>query len=199
MGATKAGFPLPAIARRRDVSPGRLLARHGDHADPFGEGKTTVSIGLADAFARSERRAVVCLRPSMGPVFGIKGGGAGGGLSQVVPMEDLNLHFTGDIHAVGAATNLLAAMIDAHVFHGNELGIDPETITWQRALDVNDRTLRRVVTGLGPSVGVTQSTGFDITAASETMGILATAGDLLELRVRLGQIRVGRSFDGGHG
>ena len=110
-------------------------------------------------------------------------------------MEDLNLHFTGDIHAVGAATNLLAAMIDAHLFHGNELGIDPETITWRRALDVNDRTLRRIVTGLGPS-GVAQSTGFDITAASETMGILATAGDLLELRVRLGRIRVGRSFDG---
>ena len=149
-GRDKAKVPLPAIERRRDVPPGRLVAVTGITPTPLGEGKTTVSIGLADAFARSERRAVVCLRePSMGPVFGIKGGGAGGGQSQVVPMEDLNLHFTGDIHAVGAATNLLAAMIDAHLFHGNELGIDPETITWRRALDVNDRTLRRIVTGPG--------------------------------------------------
>ena len=196
-GRDKAKVPLPAIERRRDAAPGRLVAVTGITPTPFGEGKTTVAIGLADGFARSERRAVVCLRePSMGPVFGIKGGGAGGGLSQVVPMEDLNLHFTGDIHAVGAATNLLAAMIDAHVFHGNELGLDPDTITWRRALDVNDRTLRRIVTGLGASDHTAQSTGFDITAASETMGILATAGDLSELRVRLGRIRVGRSSDG---
>ncbi|HEY8193097.1 MAG TPA: formate--tetrahydrofolate ligase [Gaiellaceae bacterium] len=196
-GNDKAKIPLSALDRRRDVSPGTLIAVTGITPTPLGEGKTTTAIGLADGLARSGRSAVVCLRePSMGPVFGIKGGGAGGGRSQVVPMEDLNLHFTGDIHAVAAATNLLAAMIDAHLFHGNELGLDPATITWRRALDVNDRALRRIVTGLGPSGGVAQGTGFDITAASETMGILATARDLLELRVRLGKITIGRTLDG---
>jgi formate--tetrahydrofolate ligase len=196
-GRDKAKVPLAALERRRDVAPGKLVAVTAITPTPFGEGKTTTSIGLVDGLARSGRSTVVCLRePSVGPVFGIKGGGAGGGHSQVVPMEDLNLHFTGDIHAVGAATNLLAAMLDAHLFHGNELGIDPETITWRRALDVNDRALRRIVTGLGPKGGVERETGFDITAASETMGILAAARDLADLRARLGRITVARNADG---
>ncbi|HET8651730.1 MAG TPA: formate--tetrahydrofolate ligase [Gaiellaceae bacterium] len=196
-GRDKAKIALSAIERRRGVSPGKLVAVTAITPTPFGEGKTTTSIGLADGLVRSGRSAVVCLRePSMGPVFGIKGGGAGGGRSQVFPMEDLNLHFTGDIHAVGAATNLLAAVLDAHLFHGNELGIDPDTITWRRALDVNDRALRRIVTGLGPTGGAERETGFDITAASETMGILAAARDLADLRARLGRITVARTADG---
>ncbi|HEU6446408.1 MAG TPA: formate--tetrahydrofolate ligase [Gaiellaceae bacterium] len=196
-GRDKAKVALSAIERRRDVSPGKLVAVTAITPTPFGEGKTTTAIGLVDGLVRSGRNAVVCLRePSMGPVFGIKGGGAGGGRSQVVPMEDINLHFTGDIHAVGSATNLLAAMLDAHLFHGNALGIDPETITWRRALDVNDRALRRIVTGLGPTGGVARATGFDITAASETMGILAAARDLADLRERLGRITVARTVKG---
>ncbi|HET9323042.1 MAG TPA: formate--tetrahydrofolate ligase [Gaiellaceae bacterium] len=196
-GRDKAKVPLAAIDRRNGAKPGKLVAVTAITPTPFGEGKTTTSIGLVDGLARSGRNAVVCLRePSMGPVFGIKGGGAGGGRSQVVPMEDLNLHFTGDIHAVGSATNLLAAMLDAHLFHGNELRIDPQTITWRRALDVNDRALRRIVTGLGPTGGVARGTGFDITAASETMGILAAARDFADLRARLGRITVGRTLDG---
>jgi formate--tetrahydrofolate ligase len=196
-GRDKAKIPLAAIERRADIAPGRLVAVTGITPTPLGEGKTTTAIGVADGLTRSGRSAVVCLRePSMGPVFGIKGGGAGGGRSQVVPMEDLNLHFTGDIHAVGSATNLLAAMLDAHLFHGNELGIDAGTVTWRRALDVNDRALRRIVTGLGPSAGVALGTGFDITAASETMGILAVARDLADLRARLGRIMVARTFEG---
>jgi formate--tetrahydrofolate ligase len=196
-GRDKAKIPLSAIERRRDVAPGRIVAVTAITPTPLGEGKTTTSIGLADGLALSGRNAVVCLRePSMGPVFGIKGGGAGGGRAQVVPMEELNLHFTGDIHAVGAATNLLAAMLDAHLFHGNELGIDASTITWRRCLDVNDRALRRIVTGLGPTGGAARGTGFDITAASETMGILAAARDLADLRARLGMITVARTLEG---
>ena len=196
-GRDKAKVPLSAIERRSDATPGNLVAVTAITPTPLGEGKTTTSIGLVDGLTRSGRNAVVCLRePSMGPVFGIKGGGAGGGRSQVVPMEDINLHFTGDIHAVGTATNLLAAMLDAHLYHGNELRIDPKTITWRRALDVNDRALRRIVTGLGPTGGVERETGFDITAASETMGILAAARDLADLRARLGRITVGRSVEG---
>jgi formate--tetrahydrofolate ligase len=196
-GRDKAKVPLEAIEARRAVEHGRLISVTAITPTPAGEGKTTTAIGLADGLVRSGRDAVVCLRePSMGPVFGIKGGGAGAGRSQVVPMEDLNLHFTGDIHAVTSATNLLAALVDAHVFHGNELGIDTETITWRRCLDVNDRALRRVVTGLGPTGGGVRGTGFDISAASETMAILAAARDLSDLRARLGRITVGRSFDG---
>ena len=197
-GWDKAKIPLSAIERRRDVAPGRLVAVTAITPTPLGEGKTTTSIGLADGLALSGHDVAVCLRePSVGPVFGIKGGGAGGGRSQVVPMEALNLHFTGDIHAVGAATNLLAAMLDAHLFHGNELGVDPETITWHRCLDVNDRALRHIVTGLGPAGGGgDRETGFDISAASETMGILAMARDLADLRGRLGRITVARTGDG---
>ena len=198
-GRHKAKVPLAAIGRRRDVAPGRLVAVSAITPTPAGEGKTTTAIGLADGLARSGRSTVVCLRePSVGPVFGIKGGGAGGGRSQVAPMEDLNLHFTGDLHAIGAANNLLAAMIDAHVHHGNVLGIDPATITWRRCLDVNDRALRAIVSGLGGKAnGAPRETGFDITAASEVMAILAVSRDLSDLRARLGRIAVARTFDGG--
>ena len=179
-GRFKAKIPPSVLERCREVRPGKLIAVTAITPTKAGEGKTTSAIGLADALNLTGRRAALCLRePSMGPVFGIKGGGAGGGRAQVVPMEDLNLHFTGDIHAVGAATNLLAAMADAHVFHGNALGI--ETITWRRALDVNDRTLRA---------------GFDITAASEVMAVLAMASDLPDLRARLGRITVARTREG---
>jgi formate--tetrahydrofolate ligase len=197
-GRFKAKVPLSAIDARRDVAPGKLVAVTAITPTPAGEGKTTTAIGLVDGLTRSGRRAVVCLRePSVGPVFGIKGGGAGGGRSQLVPMEDLNLHFTGDSHAVGAANNLLAAMIDAHIHHGNRLGIDPHAVTWRRCLDVNDRALRTVVTGLGGAAnGIPRRTGFDITAASEVMAILAVARDLADLRARLGRITIGRTFEG---
>jgi formate--tetrahydrofolate ligase len=193
-GRDKAKIPLTAIDRRREVVSGRLISVTAITPTPAGEGKTTTAIGLADGLAAGGRDAVVCLRePSVGPVFGIKGGGAGAGRAQVVPMEDLNLHFTGDIHAVTAATNLLAAAIDAHLFHGNELGIEPGSITWRRCLDVNDRSLRRIVTGLGPTGGPAHDTGFDISAASETMAVLATASDLADLRARLGRITIART------
>ena len=154
--------------------------RHGDHADEGGRGEDD-DVGLAHAGARRiGRKPVLCIRePSLGPVFGIKGGAAGGGYAQVVPMEDLNLHFTGDIHAIGAANNLLAAALEAHILHGNKLGIDPLTIEWRRCLDVNDRALRQIVVGLGGRAnGYPRETGFDITAASEVMAICAVANDL---------------------
>ena len=197
-GRHKAKVPLEAIERRRDVAPGRLVAVTAITPTPAGEGKTTTAIGLADGLARSGRSVALCLRePSVGPVFGIKGGGAGGGRAQLAPMEDLNLHFTGDIHAVGAANNLLAAVVDAHIHHGNELGIDPRSVTWRRCLDVNDRALRSVLTGLGGTVnGTPHRTGFDITAASEVMAVLAVARDVHDLRRRLGRITVGRDDRG---
>ncbi|GAA5023378.1 formate--tetrahydrofolate ligase [Terrabacter aeriphilus] len=165
---------------------------------PLGEGKTTVSVGLAQALQRLGQRATVALRqPSMGPTFGIKGGAAGGGHSQVVPMERLNLHLTGDFHAVTAAHNLLAAMVDNHVHHGNALGLDVRNITWRRVLDVNDRALRNVVVGLGARQdGVARETGFDITAASEVMVLLSLATSLRDLRERLGRIVVGYTTEG---
>jgi formate--tetrahydrofolate ligase len=160
---------------------------------PLGEGKTTTTVGLGQAFRHIGENATVTIRqPSMGPTFGIKGGAAGGGYSQVVPMEALNLHLTGDFHAVTAAHNLLSAMVDNHVYQGNELDIDPQEITWRRVLDVNDRSLRHVVTGLGPKAdGFPRQTGFDITPASEVMAILALATSLQDLRARLGTIVVG--------
>jgi formate--tetrahydrofolate ligase len=163
-----------------------------------GEGKTTTSVSLTQGLGVIGRKPVLCIRePSLGPVFGIKGGAAGGGYAQVVPMEDLNLHFTGDIHAIGAANNLLAAAIEAHLLHGNALGIDPLTIGWRRCLDVNDRALRQLVLGLGGRAnGYPRETGFDITAASEVMAICAVAADLADLRQRLGAITVGYTFDG---
>jgi len=165
---------------------------------PLGEGKTTTAVGLAQALQRLGRRAVVALRqPSMGPTFGIKGGAAGGGYSQVVPMERLNLHLTGDFHAVTAAHNLLAAMIDNHLHHGNALGIDLRNITWRRVLDVNDRSLRNIVVGLGARQdGVARETGFDITAASEVMVLLTLATSLRDLRERLGRIVIGYTTQG---
>lgn len=165
---------------------------------PLGEGKTTTAVGLAQGLQKIGTRATLALRqPSMGPTFGIKGGAAGGGYSQVVPMEDLNLHLTGDFHAVTAAHNLLAAMIDNHLHHGNELGIDPRAISWPRVLDVNDRSLRNVVIGLGArGDGVTRQSSFDITSASEVMVILSLASDLTDLRERLGRIVIGYTYDG---
>jgi formate--tetrahydrofolate ligase len=165
---------------------------------PLGEGKTTTSVGLAQGLQRLGKRAVVALRqPSMGPTFGIKGGAAGGGYSQVVPMERLNMHLTGDFHAITAAHNLLAAMVDNHLHHGNALGIDVRNITWRRVLDVNDRSLRNIVVGLGAREdGVTRETGFDITAASEIMVLLTLAKSLSDLRGRLGRIVIGYTTDG---
>jgi formate--tetrahydrofolate ligase len=163
-----------------------------------GEGKTTSSVSLTQGLGKIGRNPVLCLRePSLGPVFGIKGGAAGGGYAQVVPMEDLNLHFTGDIHAMSAANNLLAAALDAHILHGNKLGIDPLTIGWRRCIDMNDRALRQTVIGLGGRAnGYPRETGFDITAASEVMAIVAVASDLHDLRRRLGAITVGYTYEG---
>jgi formate--tetrahydrofolate ligase len=197
-GRHKAKVSLTALKRRIDAPLGRLVVVTAITPTKTGEGKTTTAIGLTEALGLTGRRPVLCLRePSVGPVFGIKGGGGGGGLAQVMPMEDLNLHFTGDIHAIGAATNLLAAMIDAHLLHGNRLGIDPLTITWRRALDVNDRALRSVVVGLGGRAnGYPREAGFDITAASEVMAIVAVAHDLADLRERLGRITVASTHEG---
>ncbi len=165
---------------------------------PLGEGKTTTTVGLGDGLSRTGRSTTIAIRqPSMGPVFGIKGGAAGGGYSQVVPMETFNLHLTGDIHAVTAAHNLLAAMIDNHLYQGNELELDPHSITWRRVLDINDRALRNIVTGLGSRTdGVPRQTGFDITAASEVMALLALATSTRDLRARLGRIVVGNNRSG---
>ena len=164
---------------------------------PAGEGKTTTSVGLADALNRIGKRTVVCLRePSLGPVFGVKGGAAGGGYAQVVPMEDINLHFTGDFHAIGAANNLLAAMLDNHIQQGNALGIDVKRITWRRCVDMNDRQLRSIVDGLGGRMqGVPREDGFDITVASEVMAVLCLASDIPDLKARLGRIVVGYTYD----
>jgi formate--tetrahydrofolate ligase len=189
-GRYKAKVDLSVLERLRTEPDGKLVFVTAITPTPAGEGKTTTAISLAEGLGLHGAKSVVCLRePSLGPVFGIKGGAAGGGYAQLVPMEDLNLHFTGDLHAITAANNLLAAVLDAHLFHGNELGIDPLTITWRRCLDMNDRSLRRVVTG-------SRETGFDITAASEVMAILAVSLDLADLRARLGAITVGFTPDG---
>ena len=165
---------------------------------PAGEGKTTTSVGLADGLRKIGKKTVVALRePSLGPVFGVKGGAAGGGYTQVIPMEDINLHFTGDFHAIGAANNLLAAMLDNHIQQGNSLGIDPKAITWKRAVDMNDRQLRHIVDGLGGKAqGVPREDGFDITVASEIMAVLCLAADLKDLKARLARIIVGYTYDG---
>ncbi len=164
---------------------------------PAGEGKTTTTIGLADSLSRIGKRVVVALRePSLGPVFGVKGGAAGGGWSQVIPMEDINLHFTGDFHAIGAANNLLAAMLDNHIYHGNALNIDPRRITWRRCVDMNDRQLRFITDGLGGRVnGTPREDGYDITVASEVMAVLCLSRDIKDLKERLARIIVGYTYD----
>ena len=164
---------------------------------PAGEGKTTTVVGLGDALNRIGKNTVIALRePSLGPVFGVKGGAAGGGYAQVVPMEDINLHFTGDFHAIGAANNLLAAMIDNHIFQGNELGIDVRKITWKRCVDMNDRQLRNIVCGIGGRVnGIPREDGYDITVASEIMAILCLAKDITDLKDRLSKIIIGYTRD----
>ena len=177
---------------------GRLVLVTAITPTPAGEGKTTTTIGLADALRRIGEQSVVAMRePSLGPVFGVKGGACGGGYAQVVPMEEINLHFTGDIHAIGAANNLLAAMLDNHIQQGNALGIDVRRITWRRCVDMNDRQLRYMVDGLGGRTnGVPREDGFDITVASEIMAVLCLAGSISDLKARLGRIVVGYSYDG---
>lgn len=187
----------PAILKE-DRKDGKLVLVTAITPTPAGEGKTTTTIGLADGLKRIGKRVAVALRePSLGPVFGVKGGAAGGGYAQVVPMEDINLHFTGDFHAIGAANNLLAAMLDNHIHQGNALGIDPRRITWKRCVDMNDRQLRYVVDGLGGRTnGVPREDGFDITVASEIMAVLCLADSLADLKYRLGKIIVGYTYDG---
>ncbi len=176
---------------------GKLILVTAINPTPAGEGKTTTSVGLADALSRLDKNVLLCLRePSPGPVFGVKGGAAGGGYAQVVPMEDINLHFTGDFHAIGAANNLLAAMLDNHIQQGNALGIDVKKITWRRCVDMNDRQLRSIVDGLGGRMqGVPREDGFDITVASEIMAVLCLASDLKDLKARLARIIVGYTYD----
>ena len=197
-GRYKAKIDLSVLDRLRTAADGRLICVSAITPTKAGEGKTTTSVSLTQGLGAIGKRPVLCLREaSVGPVFGIKGGAAGGGYAQVLPMEDLNLHFTGDIHAIGAANNLLAALLDSHLLHGNALGIDPLSITWRRCVDMNDRSLRQVVIGLGGRAnGYVRETGFDITAASEIMAIVAMARDLLDLRRRLGAITVGSTFSG---
>ncbi|MFR1517238.1 MAG: formate--tetrahydrofolate ligase [Clostridia bacterium] len=187
-------FSMPRPAERK---PAKLVLVTAITPTPAGEGKTTTTIGLADGLRKIGKRSVVALRePSLGPVFGIKGGAAGGGYAQVIPMEDINLHFTGDFHAIGAANNLLAAMIDNHIYQGNALGIDPRRITWKRCVDMNDRQLRFITDGLGGRVnGVPREDGFDITVASEVMAVLCLSSSLTDLKERLGKIIIGYTYE----
>ncbi len=186
---------LPNTQRK---GKGKLILVTAINPTPAGEGKTTVTIGLADGLRRIGQNSVVAIRePSLGPVFGIKGGAAGGGYAQVIPMEDINLHFTGDFHAIGAANNLLAAMLDNHIYHGNALDIDPKRIVWRRAVDMNDRQLRNIINGLGQKTdGCAREDGFDITVASETMAVFCLASDLTDLKARLGRIIVAYNRSG---
>ncbi len=197
-GRYKAKVSLSVLDRLADRPDGKLVNVTAITPTKAGEGKTTTSVSLTQGLGHIGKKVALCLREaSLGPVFGIKGGAAGGGYAQVVPMEDMNLHFTGDIHAIGAANNLLAAMLEAHLLHGNELGIDPLSISWRRCMDINERSLRDIVIGLGGRAnGYTRQTGFDITAASEVMAIVAVASDLHDLRRRLGAITVGQTYDG---
>jgi formate--tetrahydrofolate ligase len=191
-GKYKAKVDLSVVERLAGEPDGKLVCVTAITPTKAGEGKTTTSVSLTQGLGHIGRKVALCLREaSLGPVFGIKGGAAGGGYAQVVPMEDLNLHFTGDIHAITAANNLLAAMLEAHLLHGNTLGIDPLTVSWRRCMDINDRALRSIVVGLGGRTnGYVRETGVDITAASEVMAILAVARDLGDLRRRLGAITV---------
>ena len=197
-GRYKAKVDYKLLKDKADAPDGKLILVTAITPTPAGEGKTTTTIGLGDALRRIGKNVVIALRePSLGPVFGIKGGAAGGGYAQVVPMEDINLHFTGDFHAIGAANNLLAAMLDNHIQQGNVLGIDPRRITWRRAVDMNDRQLRNIVSGLGGKAnGVPREDGFDITVASEIMAVLCLAGDVMDLKAKLARIIVGYTYDG---
>jgi formate--tetrahydrofolate ligase len=192
-GNYKAKISLDFIKSLEKKPDGKLILVTAMTPTPAGEGKTTTTVGLGDGLNAIGKKAIICLRePSLGPCFGMKGGAAGGGFSQVVPMEDINLHFTGDFHAIGAAHNLLSALIDNHIYWGNELGIDVRRITWKRVLDMNDRSLREIVSSLGgPGNGYPRETGFDITVASEVMAILCLAQDLQDLERRLGNIVIG--------
>ena len=196
-GKYKAKIDFSFLADRKDKENGKLILVTAITPTPAGEGKTTTTVGLADGLKKIGKNSIVALRePSLGPVFGIKGGAAGGGYAQVVPMEDINLHFTGDMHAIGAANNLLAAMLDNHIQQGNSLGIDVKKITWKRAVDMNDRQLRNIVNGLGGRMqGVPREDGFDITVASEIMAILCLASDIDDLKARISRIVVGYTYD----
>lgn len=197
-GKYKAKLPLSLVDKYSDRPDGKLILVTAINPTPAGEGKTTVTVGLSEAMNKIGKNAVIALRePSMGPVFGIKGGAAGGGYAQVIPMEDINLHFTGDMHAITAANNLLCAIIDNHIQQGNELSIDPRRILFKRCLDMNDRALRNVIVGLGGKInGVPREDGFMITVASEVMAILCLASDIDDLKLRLGRILVAYTYDG---
>ena len=197
-GKYKAKIDGNQLEQLKDKEDGKLILVTAISPTPAGEGKTTTSVGLVDALSAIGEKAVIALRePSLGPVFGIKGGAAGGGYAQVVPMEDINLHFTGDFHAIGIANNLLAALIDNHIHHGNELGIDSRRITWKRVVDMNDRQLRHIVDGLqGKTNGVPREDGFDITVASEIMAILCLSENILDLKERLDRIIIGYNYQG---
>ena len=196
-GNYKAKIDTKLLNDLQDKPNGKLILVTAITPTPAGEGKTTTSVGLADGLRYIGKKSMVCLRePSLGPVFGVKGGAAGGGYAQVVPMEDINLHFTGDFHAIGAANNLLAAMLDNHIQQGNELGIDPKRITWKRVVDMNDRQLRNIVDGLGgQKQGVPREDGFDITVASEVMAIFCLSTSISDLKERCGKIVVGYTYD----
>ena len=197
-GKYKAKLSDELIERVKDEPDGKLILVTAINPTPAGEGKTTISVGLGEAFGQLGKKAVIALRePSLGPCFGIKGGAAGGGYAQVVPMEDLNLHFTGDFHAITSANNLLAALLDNHIQQGNELGIDPRQVVWKRCLDMNDRVLRNIVVGLGRKMdGMVREDHFVITVASEIMAVLCLADDMQDLKRRLGKISVAETYDG---
>ena len=196
-GRTKAKVDYKILSDMADCPNGKLVLVTAINPTPAGEGKTTTSVGLTDGLRRLGKKAVVALRePSLGPVFGVKGGAAGGGYAQVVPMEDINLHFTGDFHAIGAANNLLAALLDNHIYQGNELRIDPKRITWKRVVDMNDRQLRSIVDGLGVRTnGVAREDGYDITVASEIMAVLCLSSSISDMKERLGRMIVGYTYD----
>jgi formyltetrahydrofolate synthetase len=197
-GPYKAKIDTSVLDRLQTTADAKLICTTAITPTKAGEGKTTTSVSLTQGLGHIGERPVLCLREaSVGPVFGVKGGACGGGYAQVVPMEDLNLHFTGDIHAIGAANNLLAAVVETHLLQGNRLGIDPLSVTWRRCVDINDRALREIVVGLGGRVnGYVRQTGFDITAASEVMAIVAVSRDLHDLRRRLGEITVAHTYEG---
>ena len=196
-GRNKAKVDYKLLGDLADKPNGKLILVTAINPTPAGEGKTTTSVGLTDGLRHIGKKAIVALRePSLGPVFGVKGGAAGGGYAQVVPMEDINLHFTGDFHAIGAANNLLAALLDNHIYQGNELRIDPKRITWKRVVDMNDRQLRSIVDGLGPRTnGVTREDSYDITVASEIMAVLCLSSSISDMKERLGKMIIGYTYN----